>query len=57
MLKKRISMKQIKDFIMNEATEKDMVDIVELMRARKASMDLEKIAQEKKKIVDKVKHI
>ncbi|MFD2305634.1 hypothetical protein [Enterococcus termitis] len=57
MIKKNVSMKQIKNFIMNEATEKDMIDIVELMRARKASMDLEKIAQEKKKIVDKVKHI
>ncbi|MFD1899693.1 hypothetical protein GQR36_05355 [Enterococcus termitis] len=49
MIKKNVSMKQIKNFIMNEATEKDMIDIVELMRARKASMDLEKIAQEKKK--------
>lgn len=57
MKKNKVGMKQIKDFIMNEATEKDMIDIVELMRARKATMDLEKIAQEKKKIVDKVKHI
>lgn len=57
MIKKKVDMKQIKSFIMNEATEKDMMDIVELMRARKASMDLEKIASEKKKIIDSVKHI
>ncbi|MBO0468440.1 hypothetical protein JZO73_12965 [Enterococcus plantarum] len=56
-MSKKISMKQIKDFIMNEANEHDMRDIVELMRARKASMDLEKLAQEKKKIIDSVKHI
>jgi len=57
MVKKKVDMKQIKDFIMNEATEQNMIDIVELMRARKASIDLEKLAQEKKKIVDSVKHI
>lgn len=57
MIKKNVGMKQIKDFIMNEATEQNMIDIVNLMKARKASMDLERIANEKKKIMDSVKHI
>lgn len=57
MIKKKFGMKQVKEFIMTEATEQNMIDIVNLMKARKASMDLEKIANEKKKIMDSVKHI
>lgn len=36
---------------MNEATEKDLVEIIEIMRAKKNVLDLEKIAEQKKKII------
>lgn len=54
---KTVGMKEIKEYIMNEASEQDMVNIVEFMRAKKASMDLDKIAQEKQKILDKVQKL
>ncbi|MBO0462248.1 hypothetical protein JZO83_10810 [Enterococcus sp. DIV1298c] len=44
---------KIKHYILNEATEQDMIELIELMRAKKAILDLEKIATEKQKLVDK----
>lgn len=54
---KTVGMNEIKEYILNEASEQDMVNIVEFMRAKKASMDLDKIAQEKQKILDRVQKL
>jgi len=54
---KTVGMTEIKEYILNEASEQDMVNIVEFMRAKKASMDLDKIAQEKQKILDRVQKL
>ncbi|MGM0253809.1 MULTISPECIES: hypothetical protein [Enterococcus] len=49
----KLEKEKIKQYILNEANEQDMIEMIELMRAKKAILDLEKIATEKKKIVDK----
>ena len=54
---KAVGMKEIKEYILNEASEQDMINIVEFMRAKKASMDLDKIAQEKQNILDRVQKL
>ncbi|MBM7709504.1 hypothetical protein [Enterococcus lemanii] len=53
-MKKIWDKRKIKDFIMNEATEKDMIELIEIMRAKKNLLDLEKIAKQKEKIVKDV---
>lgn len=40
----------MKDYIMYQATEQDMIDLIELMRAKKSLLDLEKIANKIKRI-------
>ena len=49
----KLDKEKIKHYILNEATEQDMIELIELMRAKKAILDLEKIAKEKQKLVDK----
>ncbi|MBO1301380.1 MULTISPECIES: hypothetical protein [unclassified Enterococcus] len=49
----KLDKEKIKHYILNEATEQDMIELIELMRAKKAILDLEKIATEKQKLVDK----
>ena len=36
---------------MSEANEQDLIEIIEIMRAKKSVLDLEKIAAQKKKII------
>ncbi|GEM_PF-3751578 len=55
MIRKKVNLKVIKKFIVEEATYEDMVEIVKLMRIRKHSLDLEKAANDRKEIYDKVK--
>lgn len=44
-----------KSFIVNAANEKELIELVELMRLRKKSLDLKKIAQDKAKLTSKSK--
>ncbi len=54
---KKWDKEKIKYYIMNEASEKDMVDIIEIMKARKAILDLKKVAAEKEEIIKRIKNI
>ncbi|MBE9897046.1 hypothetical protein G8C15_17055 [Enterococcus casseliflavus] len=53
----KLDRKKIKDYILYQATEQDMIELIELMRSKKALLDLEKIAKEKEKIIDRIKKI
>ncbi|HAP2762624.1 TPA: hypothetical protein ITR69_000053 [Enterococcus faecalis] len=55
MLRKKGDLKMVKKFIVREATYEDMIEIVELMRVRKHSLDLEKAANKRKEIYEKIK--
>lgn len=51
-MKKKWDKKKIKEYIMSEATEQDLIEIIEIMRAKKSVLDLEKIAAQKQKIIN-----
>lgn len=57
--KKRMSrdkkLRITKSFIVNAPNEKELIELVELMRLRKKSLDLKKIAQDKAKLTSKSK--
>lgn len=50
-MRKKWDKRKIKEYIMNEANETDLMEIIEIMRAKKSVLDLEKIAAQKKKII------
>lgn len=50
-MKKKWDKRKIKEYIMSEANEQDLIEIIEIMRAKKSVLDLEKIAAQKKKII------
>ena len=49
--------KKVKDFIINDATEQDLVDIIEIMRAKRNIIKLEEIAKQKEKIIKDVERL
>lgn len=57
--KKRMSrdkkLKITKSFIVNSANENELIELIELMRLRKKSLDLKKIARDKAKLTSKTK--
>ncbi|EGO5850660.1 hypothetical protein WMI_01331 [Enterococcus faecalis EnGen0363] len=53
---KKVGLKGIKKFIIEEATESEMIELIELMRVRKSALDLEKVAGKRKKVFDRVKN-
>lgn len=54
---KKWDKKKVKDFIMNDATEQDLVDIIEIMRAKRNIIKLEEIAKQKEKIIKDVERL
>lgn len=55
MLRKKYDLKLIKKYIINNASYEEMIELIELMKVRKNSLDLEKAANDRKEIYDKVK--
>jgi len=45
-------LKLVKSYIVDHATEKELIELIELMRLRKKSLDLQRIANDKAKLTN-----
>lgn len=45
-------LKIVKSYIVDHATEKELIELIELMRLRKKSLDLQRIANDKAKLTN-----
>lgn len=56
-MRKKWDKRKIKEYIMHEANENDLMEIIEIMRAKKSVLDLEKLAAQKQKIINDVEKL